>query len=360
MFHARPVGLTALALGLVLTAALPGSAAAGPAERQDSPRPGDTRGAKVVKAGWWWVANEPPPETGVLAAPQPPAPNVPKGAIPVGAIGGDPEKVSAIEVRLKAATGSGVRSFEMVLRESDEPGANANPEAARILACPVTELFWADGSAAAWKDQPSYDCESAAARGKRTKKGLWRFDLTEVATRWLAEGSTDSRSVVLVEDVEAPESFQVTFDGAKDEGVGLALRATPPPPSSSGGGGVVGGSTTGVGTGSGGGSSLGGGGGAPLGGGGSAPLTGSGADSGPVGDAAAGDAGEAGQEAIAPVAAALPAWYSGIPRPAFVLLPLALALAYLVMLSLGPGGRPVPTTGRHGVSRALERLRAGR
>ena len=193
-----------------------------------SPDPGDKRGAKVVKAGWWWLANEPPPETGLLAAPQPPAPTTPKGSIPVGAAGGDPEKVSAIEVRLKAATGSTVRSFRMVLRESDEPGANANAESAKVLACPVTELFWADGSAAAWKDQPTYDCKDAAAKGKRTKKGLWRFDLTDIAAGWLEEGNTDSRSVVLVEDVDAPESFQLALEGPKDKGVGLALKATPP------------------------------------------------------------------------------------------------------------------------------------
>ena len=35
----------------------------------------------------------------------------------------------------------------------------------------------------------------------------------------------------------------------------------------------------------------------------------------------------------------------------------ALGLAYLIMLALGPDGRPVPATGRHGVSRALDRLR---
>lgn len=356
---------TALA-ALVLSVVIPSSAAAQATDRQEpaergnhreTVRPGDTRRAEAVKVGWWWVANEPPPDTGLLAAPQPPSPNVPKGAIPVGAVAGDPEKVAAVEVRLAADPGSSVRAFEMVLRESAVPGANANAEAAQILACPVTELFWADGAAAAWKDQPSYDCDLASAKGKRTEKGLWHFDLSEVASGWLAEGSTASQSVVLVEDVAAPESFQVTFDGIKDKGVGLALKAgeppalpegTPPAPGSE---------------------SLGGGGGSPssidggpsLDGGGVdvAPLA---ADAPPVADRqpAAGD--QTTPSAVSPVAsvAAVPAWYSGMPRAAFLLVPLALALAYLVMLSLGPAGRPAPATGRHGVSRALDRLAARR
>ena len=351
-------GVAALLFGLALP--LAGSGPAGAADGR-SPDPGDKRGAKVLKSGWWWVANEPPPETGLLAAPQAPTPTTPKGSIPVGAVGGDPEKVSAIEVRLKAETGSQVRSFRMVLRESDEPGANANAEAAKIVACPVTELFWADGAAAAWKDQPTYDCQEASAQGKRTKKGLWRFDLTQIAAGWLTEGNTNSRSVVLVEDVEAPESFQVAFEGPKDKGVGLALKATPPPPGSDDDGalpdtttGGSGGSGAGS-TGGSGGSSLGSaGGGGGLGAPAPAPVDEATApDSGPP--AAGGDEAPAALD-VAP-RAANPAWHTGIPRPAYLMAPLALGLAYLIMLALGPDGRPVPATGRHGVSRALDRLR---
>ena len=328
------------------------------ADREKSRRglePGTTRHAEVVKAGWWWVANEPPPETGLVAAPQPPTPTTPKGAVPVGSVGGDAEKITAVELRLDAESGSTVQKLAMVLRESAEPGATENAEAATILACPVDELFWADGSAAAWKDRPAYDCESGVP-GKRSADGLWSFDLTGLAATWLAEGNTDSRSVVLVEDVEAPESFQVTFDGPRLDGIGLALVAEPPPPdgdpgpgattSGSGGGGTVSGS-------GGGGVSSGGtaiGGGSPATAPGSAAPVGGG-DAAPV----AADTGATEQAALQPVAA--PAWYSGLPKASFVLAPLLLALAYLMMLALGPDARPVPVTGRHGVSRALDRLR---
>lgn len=332
--------------------------------KQPTPAPGDTIKAKVVKTGWWWLVNEPPPETGVLAAPQPPTPTTPKGSIPVGAAAGDPERISAIEVRLKAQPGSSVKSFEMVLRETSEPGANTNAEQATVVACPVTEAFWADGSAAAWKNRPSYDCSLAEAEGKRNAKGLWRFDLTSFAATWLTEGNVDSRSVVLVEKVEAPEGFQVAFEGPKAEGVGLELKASPPadvPDANDdlpGGEPAVGGGTGGFsGEASSGGSGLSGGTTTDLGSGG-----------GDLGEAASGggpvttsqedteQSAPPGQLEATPVAAVAP-WYSGMPKAAYVLGPLALVLAYLIMLALGPQGRPVPVTGRRGVSRALDRLR---
>lgn len=333
----------------------------GPDRKQRTPAPGETIKATVVKTGWWWVANEPPPETGVLASPVAPTPTTPKGSVPVGAAAGEPERISAIEVRLKAEPGSAVNSFEMVLRETSAPGANANAEQATIVACPVTEAFWADGAAAAWKSRPAYDCSLAEAEGKRTAKGLWRFDLTSFAATWLAEGNVDSRSVVLVEKVEAPEGFQVAFDGPKAEGVGLELKAQPPTdvPGETGGlptggvggsssaGGFSGGSASPVDSG------LGAvGGGAGLGG---SPIT-----SEPVsGQPAAATSEEpraAARLQATPVAAVAP-WYSGMPKAAYLLLPLTLALAYLIMLALGPAARPVPVTGRRGVSRALDRLR---
>lgn len=331
----------------------------GKARKDRKLAPGEMRRVEVVKAGWWWSLNEPPPETGLIAAPQPPSPTVPKGSMPVGAVGGDPEKVAAIELRLAAEEGSTVKSLEMVLQESAEPGANMNAEAARILACPVTELFWADGAGAAWKAQPAYDCTTKAV-GERDEEGLWRFDLTEIAAGWLEVGSTESASVVLVEDVEAPESFEVAFTGAKDDGVGLALAATPPAgeddtddddtddgTSGSTGAGLGGGST--------GGSS-----GGSLGGGGGSLAP---ADDGaaPEAGAPATDAAEPATEAAVVPVSSPPTWYSGIPRAGLLLVPLALGLGYLIMLALGPDARPVPTTGRHGVSRALDRLRqAGR
>lgn len=335
-------------------------------------RPGTAEGAELVKTGWWWAGNDTPLDETVVAPPQPSPPNVPKGTLPVSAAGGEPEKYSALEFRLDARPGAYVESAVLVLRESTEPGASVNADGATVLACPVTESFWADGAAASWKARPAYDCDLASATGERdAEKGLWTFDLTAIASLWAAKDRKGSTSVALVEGVEAPEGFQVAFDGPGLEGVGFRFvtgraPALPPlagaglPSTTNGSAGPVS-TTSGAGAGS------------PLAStgssGGSAPL-GDTADVAPVGDlpATAADpaapvdpaAAEPATAATTPVAApaAVPAWYSGIPAAGFVLVPFGLGLAYLLMLALGPDAQPAAGPARHGVARALERLRA--
>ena len=164
-----------------------------------------------------------------MAYPQQSPPNVPKGTLPVAAAAGEPEKVSAIELRLNTDPGTTAESARVLLRESAAPGANSNAETATILACPVTEAFWADGTAARWDSKPTYDCDLAQSEGKRRDNGRWVFDLTELAALWLAESPT-SPSFVLVEAVDSPESFQVAFDGPTTEGKGKAILAVVPGP----------------------------------------------------------------------------------------------------------------------------------
>ncbi|MEN8707373.1 MAG: hypothetical protein ABF306_14655 [Nocardioides marinisabuli] len=335
--------------------------------------PGTLRGAAVVKTGWWYVANEPPPDTGVVAAPQPPSPNTPAGAMPVAALLGETAKLSAIEFSFEAEPGSSIDRFEMVLQESGEPAAALGSDVAALVACPVTEVFWADGQGAAWKNRPAHDCELASAVGERDEDGRWSFDLTEVAAGWLETDFVGSRSVVLVEQADAPVTFDVSFAGPGADGVGLEVRTTAPD-AVPGGEGTDGGSTDGGGTtgsSDGGGGSLGGStgteglGGFDDGGGG-----GGGGDLGDLGapgssDPGAGADGAGGSvdgdlDAAAAPVSAMPAWYSGLPRSTVVLLPLVLGLAYLMMLALGPAGRPDPAANRRGVSRALDRLRETR
>lgn len=371
------------------------SPAGGRQPRRTGAQPGRFRGATVVKTGWWWVANEPPPETGVVAAQRPPSPTTPPDTLPVGAMGGDVERVSALELALRAPTGSTVRRLELALRESGKQGANAGAELATVVACPVTELFWADGQGAAWKHRPSWDCELGRAEGVRDARGVWRFDLTEIAARWTAEDFVGSRSVVLVEEVDPPKSFQIALDGPRLDGVGTLLRTSPPSDTADG----TADGTTGTGTGAGdtgaggsGGTSAGGtltggagaggglaGGGLSGTGGGALPTSGGGADLAPV-DAAGGELPAAGTDPTAAGTAAVPAsgdagaaqetraaavpvagvptWWSGLPWVTWLLVPFALALAYVVMVALGPDGRPVPhAVQRRGVGRALESVR---
>lgn len=324
-------------------------------------RPGTAEGAELVKTGWWWAANETPLDATVVAPPQPSPPNVPKGALPVSAAGGEPEKYSALEFELEGEPGGYVESAVLVLRENGDPGATANAEGAKVLACPVTEKFWADGAAAAWKSRPSYDCDLASAEGKRdAKTGLWKFDLTSVASLWVAKGHTGSTAVALVEGAEAPESFQVSFDGPKAKGVGFAFEVGDAPAAAAfpltGAGGGAASSSGGAG------SALSG----PLGAsssGSAGPLAGTAevAPVAPAGDVPVGEASTApaATAQTAPVSApvAMPAWYSGIPPVGYALAVLALGLAYLVMLALGPDAQPAAGPTQHGVGRALERLR---
>lgn len=352
----RPVASAVLALLVVTLTTAAGSAGV---------RPGSAEGAELVKTGWWWAANETALDETVVAPPQSSPPNVPKGALPVSAVGGDPEKFSALEFSLDAEEGDFVESGVLVVKENAEPGVTANVENAVVLACPVTESFWADGASAAWKARPSYDCDLASAQGERDDKGVWTFDLTAIASLWVAEGHKGSTAVALVEGVEAPMSFQVAFDGPAAEGIGWSFTVgeggagglAPMSPSavasgssSTGSAGTTSGGLTSAGSASG---SL-----SPADTGG-APLAGEAEIA--AGEPAGGDAeaAPAATAATTPVAAptAAPAWYSGIPAGGLLVLPVVLGFAYLLMLALGPEAQPAAGASQHGVGRALERLR---
>ncbi|MDV6013388.1 DNRLRE domain-containing protein [Haloechinothrix sp. LS1_15] len=322
--------------------------------------PGEMNGAAVIKDGWWWAVNETPEDETGFVPQEPPPSNVPEGAIPVAAAAGDPEKISAIEFMLDAQPGAEVHSAVIALRESDESGANINEEDAAILACQITEEFWADGEAAAWETRPEYDCEEGAAEGVRDGDGTWTFDISAMAATWVDEGSPNPQSFALVENVDSPESFQVSFEGVAMDGVGIDVEATGVEreqigeDEADGVADAVGDGPSGE--------------GAPDG----ADMP-DGAGEQPAGaDAAAGDdapsgaeapeaaPGEEEAEADAAAGPVRPALYEGIPWPAWLLVPLALGVGYLLMLALGPRGEQV-VSGRkgHGVSRALERWTRG-
>jgi hypothetical protein len=326
-------------------------------------QPGTAKGAELVKTGWWWAANETPLDDTVAAPPQQTPPNVPKGTLPVSAAGGEPEKVSALEFRIDAEPGGFPERAVLVLRESDEPGATVNADNAVVLACPVTDGFWADGASGAWRNRPAYDCDLASAPGERdAKTGIWKFDLAAVATLWAADG-TGTGALALVEGVDAPEGFQVAFDGPAAEGIGFAFKFSAPVDDgfpAPGGAGASGGVPTGTSASGGAGSSGGALTGSIASGSGAAGPLADTAEVAPMDPAAEPAVAEAAEEQVLnPVAAPIvpPAWYSGIPGAGYALLPLVLGLAYLLMLALGPDAQPAAGPTQRGVGRALERLR---
>lgn len=333
--------------------------AAGPVSAAPAVEPGPSIGGKVYQAGWWWKSNDENEidKSGLIARPEPTPPNVPAGAMTVAAVNGAEEMVAAIEFALEYGPGADVTSFDVMLRESSAPNSNVNSdgEGVKVVACPVTDAFWAKAEGGKWSSRPAYDCERATAAGERGKDGIWHFDLTSIARLWLAEDSQLPTSIVLVEQVEAPMSFQVTWDGPSGKGIGMKLVATggaitQPPAAIPAGSGTTGDS--------------------------GAVDTGAGADF--SGDVPAADAGTMPDDITAPAAteprdvsrgsglqlpaAATPVTHVGsmledIPGGVLFLIPVGLGLAYAVMFALGPNGEPVLSGARHGVGRSLDQLR---
>lgn len=325
-------------------------------------KPGSESGASVAQSGWWWKAND--SESPLEPVPKEKPPTVPDGALPVQAVNGEPEMLSAIDFTLEAGAGADVSSFTVVARETESPGANANAANAVIVACPITVPWWDAGEAASWSEVPKHDCDNGA-KGERSEEGVWTFELTGVAAGWLSPQNESAHGIVLAPQVESPESFQVTFDGPSADGVGAELMAT---------GGTSGGTGSGMASGTGESGTIGGdsvpgdagspGASLPGGGEGSAMPSGEAPDAAPA--AGGGNGGEGAtpppdpQLAAAPQATGLESVFQSLPGGLWVLIPLAIGIGYAIMLALGPAGEPGAAQRRRGVSRALDRWRSAK
>lgn len=348
-----------LAAAFLITASGAGSAVA-------EVEPGTESGATVAQSGWWWKAND--SESPLEPVPKEKPPTIPDGALPVSAVNGEPEMLSAIDFTLDAGAGADVSSFSVAARETESPGANVNAANAAIVACPITDLWWDAGEAASWSEVPEHECDNGA-KGVRSEEGVWTFELTGVAAGWLSPQNESAHGIVLAPEVEAPESFQVTFDGPAEDGIGTELTAV----GGTGGGTDMG---TGAGTAAGTGDSGSVGGDSvpadagspeaslPGGGEGSAVPSGEAPDAAPA--AGGGNGGDAGspppdpQLAASPQATGLESVFQSLPGGLWVLIPLAIGIGYAIMLALGPAGEPGAERQRRGVSRALDRWRSAK
>ena len=349
----------------------------------------ESRGAPT-QDGWWNRLQGPaegepdgnPVRPFVPAVPKPPT--VPGDAIATSAGAGQVDKVAAVGIDLALADGAVLDGLTLRLSESPAGGANVGAEMAKVTACPAT-VAWGPGQNAAWRERPASDCSLGSADGSRAADGTWTFDLTALGRLWadppggpgvspVGSAPLAPNGVVLsVDPAGSPSPVQVSwlnFDSGK---VAVELRATPAVPTPAADAGPAAS--------------------APVTAASSAPpyvdgaadsrtfAQGAGISADPFvypsglptfaaapagSDAAAGIPSESPGEATLvaapdrsdPVLRARPVFglWERLPAPTVLLVPVAVGLAVLIGVVLGPMARPSPVFRREGgLSRALAR-----
>jgi len=337
-------GRAAVAAALV-TAVLGGAALA----QEAGPGPAPLEGATVDDAGWWNRVR-PQIELPTGQPPAPPVPGVPAGALVVGATAGEADAIAAVAVEPEHAEGATIETFELLLREVDDEGANLGTTFAAVVACPITG-FWIGGENGVWETRPEYDCSLAEAPGVRAEDGSWTFDLRAIGQLWSDE-TVPNEGVALVEKVEPPTGFRIAYQGLADLGIGARVVASGGDDDGddafgggSGGGGFdTGGSSGGGFTGGGGGTS---GGFQPPSNTSPPPQTT--ATTAPAGDETAADV------PLPTVPISGPGSPLGtLPWWSWPLALLALVVGLVAMVALGPSGEPVAAGTGGGITRAVE------
>ena len=346
----------------------------------------ESRGV-ATQDGWWNRLQGPqegepdgnPIRPLVPALPKPP--NVPADAIATGTTAGQVDKVAAVGIDVALAAGDTLDGLVLRLKEADANGANVGADKAKVLACPATGP-WGSGQNASWRDRPVADCSLGSAEGVRAADGTWTFDLATIGRLW-ADPFTPlpAYGVVLsVDPAASPASVQVSWLNFETGSVAVELAATPAAPGTAADGGPITSDPA-----------------APTATA-SEPSIDSAADtlafpdagrgavadpatypSGPAADApmpAASDISATGAPLESPAEASLVAapdqpgpvlgahpavdFWEHVPAPTVLFVPVALGLALLVSVTLGPAGRPSPVFRREGgLSRALARRTPG-
>lgn len=184
-----------------------------------------TKGVEVDKVGWWNELNEPlDTPAGPVTVPAPP--DVPEGAIAVGAVNGEADRLAAVGIIPDALPGATVTRFRMTLTEATVGNVRSDADTTVIVACPITS-FWVPAVNGTWETQPTFDCDLAKVPGTRDDEGRWTFDLTPIGALWLdPAGTLAADGVVLIEDSAPPESFRAAFDTVADGSIEVVFEAT--------------------------------------------------------------------------------------------------------------------------------------
>ena len=356
------------------------SASAAPARAAES-----SHGA-ATQDGWWNRLQGPqegepagnPIRPLVPAIPKPP--NVPADAIAAGATAGQVDKVAAVGIDLALADGATLDGLVLRLKESDANGANVGADKAKVLACPASGP-WGSGQNGAWQDRAPADCSLGSVEGVRAADGTWTFDLAVLGRLWSDPfAPVPANGVVLsVDPTASPSSVQVSWLNFESGNITVELAATPGVPAAPADGGAA--TSEPIAT-------------APAAATGGLPIDNPGAarafpaatndvstgsltyPSGPAGGeattaasdisatgappASGGAPGSTAAVGAGPVRTAVDFW-DHVPAPTLLLLPVALGIALLVSVTLGPAGRPAAVFRREGgLSRALARRSPGR
>jgi hypothetical protein len=339
--------------------------------------------AMATQDGWWNRLQGPQegepegnPLRPVLPA-LPPPPTVPGDATAVAVAGGQPVLLAAVGIQVDLPAGALVESLKLILK--DAPSGHINSSGAKVVACPAT-IPWGPAKNAAWRDRPQSDCSLFSAEGVRGDDGTWTFDLTTLAIQWTDPfvAPLAQNGVVLGLDAStSPAPMQVAWSDFDTGNVvvemvatgsplapGSGFDSTFPAPSSA----EYGAPLTEV----------------PYAAPELVPVTEPAFVADPLGFSAGQSAAytyftpvntdvPAPDETAELVAAPVPApttgtlraqpvvgFWEDIPTPTALLVPVAFALALLLALTLGPGGRPLPSWPRAGgLSRALARRSSG-
>jgi hypothetical protein len=183
----------------------------------------------VVQDGWWSRANGGNPP---ITSPSLPFP-VPAKGLAVAASNGEPDKVSALGITISVDPARFARLI-VNLRETADNGANSGTASSgatgtvggAIRACPATAA-WAAAKAGPWAKQPPFDPNQCVNGARSTDvPAVWSFDISAAARQWM-DGSLAQNGVVLVENVNAPVTFQAAWGDSTTPDVTLSLDLVP-------------------------------------------------------------------------------------------------------------------------------------
>lgn len=161
--------------------------------------------ATITKDGWWRPAS-PLPST------------VPANAIAVSANAGAEDKVAALGIDFHLSTEEMLDRLTLTLTEDTTPGATypppqapseAGPAQPAVSACPITGIWVAEHAGDIGK-KPTADCTIARSDGERNADGTWTFNLTSIAELW-ASNAIEQNGILLLERVNQPTSFQISY-----------------------------------------------------------------------------------------------------------------------------------------------------